>query len=132
MSNPDVFHRTSLSDLRMVAEAVAEHAPELLSRTEKALGILLSGKVARVSGDVLEVLAGDDRGSYRVDLAEQSCDCPDFRHRGVEHRGRRWCKHLIAARILTKLQARKRPGARQARVASFRRHVRRPVVRRTA
>ena len=53
----DITKSTSLNDLQVIAEAVAAHAPELLSRTEKALGILLHGKCARVDGDVFEVLA---------------------------------------------------------------------------
>ena len=125
----DVFKSTTVGDLQVIAEAVAEHAPELLSRTEKALGILLRGKCARVAGDLFEVLASDDGGSYRVDLAAQSCDCKDFAHRAPIHRGKRWCKHLIAARILARLEARTRPSARAARVTAFRRRARRPMRR---
>ena len=74
---------------------------------------------------MFEVLASDDGGSYRVDLAAWCCDCKDFEHRAPEHRGRRWCKHIIAARVLGKLEARRRPSARRARVATFRRATRR-------
>lgn len=36
-------------------------------------------------------------GSYLVSLAEQTCTCPDFSHRGGRPRNHfgRWCKHLV-------------------------------------
>ena len=123
MNTPDLYHSTTLSDLRLIADAVAAHAPELLSRTEKALGILLSGKVARIDGDAFEVVSADCEGSYRVDLAAHACDCKDFEHRAPEHRSRRWCKHLLACRFLVTLERRApRTASRSARIATCRGH----------
>ncbi len=117
----------TLADLQAVVTRVGERCPALAGRAARAGILLVGGAVKPIRPDVYEV-AGSSGQRYAVDLLAETCSCPDFEHGAPEYKGLRWCKHLLAARILTKLQARKRPGARQARVAPFRRGgARRPV-----
>jgi hypothetical protein len=62
-------------------------------------GILLatSGAV-KAHGDLYVVRGSGDR-NYTVSLAQQSCSCPDHRHRGQV------CKHLFAAQVVDSREA---------------------------
>jgi len=53
-------------------------------RTERALSECMT--VLPEGGDIYTVV-GENGGTYRVDLREQRCTCPDHKHRGE------WCKH---------------------------------------
>lgn len=64
------------------------------SREERARK--LTPLVARVGADLYDVPSQSDPATaYRVDLARNICECPDFRARG---RKLGYCKHILAAR----------------------------------
>ena len=68
-----------------------------LKRLERAREILAQGKLFQVAGAEEKFVVFSSAGNklYLVDLAEETCTCPDFRKRKEWNGG--WCKHRIAA-----------------------------------
>ena len=50
-------------------------------------------EIRKIGEDLYLVPSCTGRGSYTVDYGEESCNCPDFRHRGEN------CKHILAVGI---------------------------------
>jgi len=50
-------------------------------------------EIRRAGEDLYLVPSCTGRGFYSVDYVEETCDCPDFRHRGEN------CKHVLAVGI---------------------------------
>ena len=128
MRTPDTYQSSTLADLRRIVRRIAEAAPELAARAEAAGAIVLAGKVAE-HPEHFEVL-GSGEQAYTVTVDARNCTCPDFAHRGVEFKGRKFCKHALSVLILCRLTA-PRPSSRSARVATFRAR-QRPACRRVA
>jgi hypothetical protein len=93
-------------------------------RTTRGLMTFNAGGVAYLEGDCWAVRSSRG-GFYRVDLAEETCDCPDYEHRagqvGIA------CKHVYAVAIA---HAARRSGVKvrcvTASSAAFARRSRRP------
>src|SRR5829696_8021826 len=84
------------------ASAQTTLAPEERARAireRSTRGLLLYNSdpdFAHLEGDLWAVRASEG-GFYRVNLAEEVCDCPDFEFYGSEHDV--CCKHLFACAI---------------------------------
>jgi len=125
MKTLDGTHRTTLEQLQDLITTIAERAPLLEARTEKAATILLRGKVSPIATDAYQV-TGTDGETYTVDHRAQTCTCPDFQHRAPEYSGARWCKHRLAVVLLRKLgRPTRRVALRRDRLSPFRRPARR-------
>jgi hypothetical protein len=75
-----------------------------------------ASRISEVSPNVYRVPSTPIAGRYyRVNLAEQTCECPDHQHRGER------CKHLIAAEIAAKRRCHRQRTRREPRL-SRRRH----------
>jgi hypothetical protein len=61
-------------------------------------------EIRHVDQDLYLVPSCTGRGFYSVDYREETCDCPDFEHRGEN------CKHILAVGILV-AKRRQRPHA---------------------
>jgi len=130
-NHPDITDPT-ISQLAELVHGIAERAPLLEARTEKAATILLRGKVSPIAIDAYQV-TGTDGESYTVDYRAQTCTCPDFQHRAPEYSGARWCKHRLAVVLLRKLgRPTRRVALRRDRLSPFRRPARRLIVRKAA
>ena len=73
---------------------------ELAERALKASLLLAAGHVTPLGDGRFRVLGTD---TYSVDQVGQTCSCPDFEHGAPEIGDARWCKHLLAALMLTYL-----------------------------
>ena len=71
-----------------------------LKRLERAKEILAQGNVFPVAGAAEKFVVFSSAGNklYLVDLAEESCTCPDFQKNQRFNGG--WCKHRMAAWLL--------------------------------
>jgi len=61
------------------------------NRLNKAVEI--ADSVKKVGVALYEVPSQKGRGVYTVDLAEETCTCPDFTIRGIK------CKHIVAVAL---------------------------------
>jgi hypothetical protein len=113
----DTYQSTTLSQLRREVERISARCPELATRAQSAAAILLGAKVAE-HADHYEVV-GTAGQSYTVDRAATTCTCLDYQHRGVESRGRTYCKHTLAVLLLARLSVCPMVGRRD-RIRLFR------------
>ena len=100
MSTLSFSQSTTLSDLQDLVVRITRRRPELAERAMKAALLLASGHVVPLGGDRFRV-AGTD--TYAVDLLGKTCSCPDFAHGAPAINDAKWCKHLLAALMLTYL-----------------------------
>ena len=114
----DVFYSTTLSQLRREVERISTRCPELATRAQSAAAILLGAKVAEREDGTFEVF-GSVEQPYTVDADARTCTCLDYQHRGVEYKGRRFCKHTLAVLLLARLSVRP-TVSRRDRVRPFR------------
>ena len=108
----------TVADLGALIGRVARRVPQLADRAERAGGLLMAGKVHPRGADLFTV-EGSNGARYAVDAANAGCECPDhLEGRAPSHNGRRYCKHLLAAMMLTRLteQAIARDAERRVRV----------------
>jgi hypothetical protein len=115
--NPSEFYtRASLSQVQALISSIADRCPALSERATKAGLILISGRVRPLDGCRYEV-DGSDAQPYAVDLAGQTCSCPDFQHRAPAWPGgdSRICKHVLGAAFFATLNERERNGGVRVR-----------------
>ena len=90
----------------MSTKSLAQHAHEpttredrwraIKERTTRGLMAFNRGDVLRLEGNLWAVRASEG-GFYRVDLATETCTCPDFEHRAEPMDVN--CKHVFAVAI---------------------------------
>ena len=124
MSTPNLHQSSTLADLARLVEGVNRKAPELYARAVPGASLLLTGAISPdpESGPSAYRVRGSQAEPYTVDLAG---DCPyeDYRRRGVSYRGRKFCKHQLAAlfyRRLSELVSERRPSRRFALLRTYR------------
>ena len=66
-------------------------------RTTRGLLTYNAGGVAHLEGDQWAVRSATHGGFWRVDLADETCTCPDFVHYGRAHDVN--CRHIYAVAI---------------------------------
>ena len=133
MSTPTAIQGTTIDQLQRLVSRIAVHGPEFAARAEKAVLIIMAGKLNPLGGDTFEVV-GCEPAPYVVDALAETCECKDFARRAPEYKGAGSCKHLLATLLYRHLSTRgeRRSRGRLARVATFRPGVARRPVRRAA
>jgi hypothetical protein len=101
----------------IVDTATVAHEHPLDTRESRALALYRTraGEIVRTGPNTYEVPSCSGRGSYAVDYAAETCDCPDFT---IPRPGREVgepCKHVYAVGILRA----KRRGTTARRLAAL-------------
>lgn len=80
----------------MSTKSVHAEQREQATRAMRGLAIFRErGEEIECMGERCYLIPGCSRSAYKVDLAAESCECPDFTKRGESFS----CKHLFAAAI---------------------------------
>ncbi len=76
-------------------QSLAHPAPRPNTREQRALELFRESgnEIREIGTDLFEVPSCAGEGRYQVDYESETCDCPDFEHRGLN------CKHILAVGI---------------------------------
>jgi hypothetical protein len=90
--------------------SLEERARAIRERSTRGLLLYNSDPdFAHLEGDEWAIRASEGGGFYRVNLAEEVCDCPDFEFYGSEHDV--CCKHIVAVAIAHATRRQRREDA---------------------
>ncbi len=79
----------------MINASLTQESRTTTTREDRALALYRErgDEIREVSADVFRVPSCTGRGTYQVDYAEETCQCPDFTYRDET------CKHLLAVGV---------------------------------
>jgi hypothetical protein len=95
------FDHTSIQTLQTLVNAGKARHPELTSRIERALVVLLFRELERLPGGAWLIAGERADSAYTVAAGGTDCTCPDAAHRAPYG----LCKHRLAVRLLARAEA---------------------------
>lgn len=94
-----ILGSTTLQEIKEFVTTAKEKRPDLESRIDKALYLILMREFKVTSATTVEIQSEEYKDKFYTLTDGKTCTCHDFKHRGTA-----WCKHRLALLMVTRLE----------------------------